>query len=448
MVREAGSERRRLNWPGGGHKIPSMRALPLVLPLLLAAALQSAPALSQEGPSSPGSPAAAGPAAGEAPQGARTGEEPAAGTPAGSTDAPWRPRTPRERELAARYGDHHVAVVGDQLITLTELMAFRRGPDFEDPAGALAPDLPPLQVEEARMVSALEQMIRTELKIQGGQNQGYDPELIQRANDAAFEGQLAARGGSVQLSTWLQGFGLDANSFKEYLRKRLLAQFWEDAVTGRSAGATGRPYVDSFVRPGTLHRRYNAFLLSPDPAAGEQIGRIPAMVSLRRLVISAQKEGSVERARALANASRDFLLSGNGTFDSLVAEYAPEDLKGPGSRLDLAPERMAAMFRQFHPGAEGEEFLASAAPGDLSPVLVFEGGGGPPSFIVYRLEGRSEGSEALPFVDLGLQTDLREATEEERRARRIDRGLSELVRSTHVAPLEIRRMLLLAERAR
>ena len=47
-----------------------------------------------------------------------------------------------------------------------------------------------------------------------------------------------------------------------------------------------------------------------------------------------------------------------------------------------------------------------------------------------------------------VQRDLREATEEERRARRIERGLSELVRSTHVAPLEIRRMLLLAERAR
>ena len=104
MVREAGSERRRLNWSGGGHKIPSMRALPLVLPLLLAAALQSAPALSQEGPSAPGTPAAAGSAASEAPQEARSGEKPAAGTPAGTTDAatsaPGRARTPRACDRA------------------------------------------------------------------------------------------------------------------------------------------------------------------------------------------------------------------------------------------------------------------------------------------------------------------------------------------------------------
>lgn len=415
-----------------------MRALLHLSNGLAAAALVLAPAPAQEGAQG----AATRNAAAPGPVEGLGGPDEAPGA------APWQPQTPLELSLAAQFGDHSMAVVGDQLLTLKDVQRYVVGPDFEDPTEDLPPGTAPADVMALRLGAAIEQLIKTELKIQGGRNQGYDPELVQRANEAAFQSQLEARGGSVQLSAWLQGFGLDANSFKDYLQDRLLAQFWEDAVTGRSAGAAGRPYVDAFVRPGSLHRRYRFCLVSPDPALGEEIGKAPAMVSMRRLVIGAQDQGGVERARALAEASREFLVSGSGEFDRLVDEYAPEDLKGDGSRVELNPKRIAEYFEAFHPGPEGAEFLASAEPGDLSPVLVFEGQGGSSSFILYRLESRSEGSEARPFVDLETQRSLLEALESERRERRVERGLSELVRSTHVSPLEVRRTLLRADQPR
>ena len=54
----------------------------------------------------------------------------------------------------------------------------------------------------------------------------------------------------------------------------------------------------------------------------------------------------------------------------------------------------------------GREFLAAAAPGDLSPVLPVSSGGPAEYMLLYRFESRTEATEAVPFGGLELQRSL------------------------------------------
>lgn len=357
---------------------------------------------------------------------------------ASQDDDGWVPLTPMEQELAARYGDHFVGIAGEELLTLEDLRAFQRGQTFEDPVSTLPADITPMELSQARLFAALIQRATEELKIQGGKTQGYDPELVQRALEGRFQAQIDGRGGPVLFADWIQGLGFDTNSFREFMRNRLYAQLWTDAVTGRSEGPTGRVYVDAYVRPATMYRRYQALLNSPSSLGAEEIGRQPATVSLTRLVISSQQSGGPQKALDVARASRNYILEETITFDDVVQEYAPEDLKGENSRITLLAAQAAAILGRMHPGWPVEEFLTTAAPGALSPVLPVSPNGTIEFVVLYRFGGRSEATEALPFEGLELQRGLREAISEEAESIRVDRGVSELARTSRVAPEDLR----------
>lgn len=350
----------------------------------------------------------------------------------------WVPLTPMERDLAIRYGDHSVGVAGEELLTLQEMRAYQRTPDFEDPASELPVDTDPMLLAEERMIAAMVQRSITELKIQGGKTQGYDPELIQRALEGSFQSQIEGRGGPVPFADWIQGMGFDADSFRTFLRNRLFAQLWTDAVTGRSSGPTGRVFVDAYVRPAAMYRRYQTLLTSPSPQGAEEIGRQPAMVSLRRLVIGSQQSGSPKRALELSQALRSNILDDTITFDDALGEFALERMKGEASRLEVAAEQAAPILQQLHPEWSAADFLAAAAPGDLSPVLLVSSGGPVEFVLIYRFEGRSEATEALPFKGLQLQETLRRAISEDLETVRVDRGISELARTARITPEPIR----------
>ena len=387
---------------------------------------------------------AASPGASNSGAGAPTPEAPAAGIAPAETDIqgeePWSPRTPLELELCQTYSDWHFAVVGDEILTQQDIRRAMQG--LEDPALSPASNLSPEELLGRQVMEGAVALTTEELKVQGGQNQGFDPELIQRALASEFSRQVASRGGPVAFSDVLSRSGADADSFRQVLRRRLLGQLWTDAVTGRSAGATGRVYVDSYVRPASLYRRYRELLARPNARDAEEIGRQPAMVSMRRLVISSQQERSEQRALELAEACRLALLNNTATFDDLVNQYAPEGLKGDLSRLDITQLQAARMLGDLHPGPSSAEFLASAAPGDLSPVLGYMGAQGEVYFALYRLEGRAEATEATPFGDLELQSTLRQALLEENRDLNVRRGVSELARTTCVSDRQLKDLLI------
>ena len=65
-----------------------------------------------------------------------------------------------------------------------------------------------------------------------------------------------------------------------------------------------------------------------------------------------------------------------------------------------------------------------------------------------NVSSRTEATEALPFEDLEMQAQLREAISTQTREFRIERGLSALARTTHVLPVEARRALITGRRLR
>ncbi len=342
----------------------------------------------------------------------------------------------------SRFSDCFFIVVGDEVVTQSDLQQMVASPSFEDPTPFLPADISPRELARERLMAAALQQTEAQLKIEGGQNQGFEPELIERALTGDMERQVIARGGPVKFGDYLASIGQDADSFRAILRTRLMSQIWTDSVTGRTEGATGRIYVDSYIRPSTLYRRYQADLATPDIQRAAEVGRQPAKVSIRRLIISSQLEGDEQKASDLAEACREFLLTGAGSFEDLVNQYAPEDNKGSGSRLNESEQDMSRLLQRFHPGPASADFLATAAPGDLSPVLMFSAGDGSSYFILYRFEGRSEAVEAFPFGDLELQQSLREAISNENRGRRITRGVSILARTTRVSDPAVREILI------
>ena len=96
----------------------------------------------------------------------------------------------------------------------------------------------------------------------------------------------------------------------------------------------------------------------------------------------------------------------------------------------------------MHPEWPAAEFLAAAAPGDLSPVLPVSSGGPAEYMLLYRFEGRTEATEAVPFGGLELQRSLRDTLSEEAQTFRVDRGVSELARTSRVAPNNLRMRLI------
>ena len=246
----------------------------------------------------------------------------------------------------------------------------------------------------------------------------------------------------MPFADWIQGLRIRCElAIREFLRNRLFAQLWTDAVTGRSAGPTGRVYVDAYVRPAAMYRRYRALLNSPSSLGAEEIGRRPATVSLTRLVISSQQSGGPQKALDVAEASRNYVLEETITFDDVVQEYAPEDLKGDNSRITLPAGQAAAILGRMLgiPGWPVGEFLATAAPsGAQSPVLPVSPNGTIEFVLLYRFEGRSEARTSRPPLRGHLPEHQRgssgEAISEEARSIRVDRGVSELARTSRVAP--------------
>ncbi|MEM8709881.1 MAG: hypothetical protein AAGG01_02930, partial [Planctomycetota bacterium] len=70
----------------------------------------------------------------------------------------WRPSTPRELELLDRYGNFHVAVVGEEIITRVDLFTWIASPRFEDPTADQV-ELSPRERQALQISAALQQLI-------------------------------------------------------------------------------------------------------------------------------------------------------------------------------------------------------------------------------------------------------------------------------------------------
>jgi hypothetical protein len=349
----------------------------------------------------------------------------------------WIPQTRREQELLIIHGDHYVAVVGDELITRDAIL--REASRVEDP-NANNPDLTDVERQNGIFWAALHQGIESRLKVQGGRNQGYEPEMIKAIVHRYVENQLERWGGPTEATARIAEMGMNLDEYRSHVEQRLLAQFWEDSVTGRSIGAGGRQFVDSYVRPGKLFSRYRAYARDPNPRLNALVGKKPPQLVLQRLLIDSAKLADVEKAERLAATLRDNIATGVMTFEEAYNRYA--DFRGDESFIRGSTDSVVELLAQYHPGVDLEGFVRGAAIDDVSQAERIDRPGTKPVFAIYKMVERIDATAATPFVDLGLQTELRTSIEDEDAKIRVARGLSVLVQTTYIAPAEIRDILL------
>lgn len=354
----------------------------------------------------------------------------------------WRPSTQRELELLDRHGNFHVAVVGEEIITRVDLFTWIGSPRFEDPT-VDQPGLSPRERQALQISAALQQLIEQRLKVQGGRAQGYEEQLIDAEMDRIFRERIEFMGGPEAANRAFTGMGITPEGFRDLLGEGLMANLWERSITGQMPGSSGRVFVDSYVRPGQQWARYREYVESRDDDLNAVVGLArEGKMSLQQIVLLVPPGGKPpERVREEVQTLRDNILKGVLTFDEGIARFAPPEFRGDKSVVRNAPpDQLARLLARDFSGQADEviAYVEGAEAGTISQVLEFTTAGQIQAYVLLKVLDRSAASEALPFVSFELQQRLRANITDEATEVRIARGLSELVRSTHLAPAKLR----------
>lgn len=367
-------------------------------------------------------------------------------------DLPWSPSTELELRLSDRYGNFNVAVVGEEIITRFDLFSWMEGTRFEDPTAGRK-DLRPDQRHGMQISAALTQLIEQRLKVQGGRSQGYDEELIEQQRERYFRSRIDQLGGPQSAASTFEAWGVTPEEYKNILGEGVMANLWERSVTGLDPGATGRVYVDAYVRPGQMWARYREYSESPNQSDNDIVGRTRnGKLTVQRLVLLVNPGGeSAEEVKGKLGTLREKISSGVLTFDEGIQSFAAPSMQGDESIVrDARPGALVQLFQNDFTSQADEVkgFLLKGKPGDLSPVLEFDDGGKPQAYVLLKIVARTDATPAAPFEGLELQTRLREAIAKEASEVRVARGLADLVRTTHLAPEELRSSFLSRGRRR
>jgi hypothetical protein len=264
------------------------------------------------------------------------------------------------------------------------------------------------------------------LKVQAGKDLGFDPALVKRYVDDEMDRTVERVGSVSELGAELARIELNPERLREGKEEAVYSQLWEGSVDGRAAGPRGRPYVDSFVRPGKLKLEH----------ARNAARAVRALqVTLQHLVVSVEDAGGAAQARELAASLRERILAGED-FGLLAEQYGVESLR-PTQGLDEPKdlERLIASSTE-----DAAAFLRTAKVGDVSGLLPFRPGGELRAFRLLKvvaLEVGAKADEAPPdFASRAIQEDLRKAIETRERMRRRERALQRLLDAAYVWPPE------------
>ncbi|WP_145195832.1 hypothetical protein [Planctomycetes bacterium Poly30] len=368
----------------------------------------------------------------------------------GAQEGRWKPSTELEMRLLDQYGNFHVAVVGEEIITRIDVFSWLGSPRFEDPT-VDQPDLDPAKRQALKISAALTQLIEQRLKIQGGRSQGYEEELIEAERERFFRAKLEELGGAQAAAANFERFGITPNDYKNLLGEGLMANLWENSIKGDLPGATGRIFVDSYIRPGQQWARYREYVEARDEKLNAVVGKTrQGKVSVQRIVLMVTPGGRPpEAVKGEIETLRERIQDGILTFDEAIRTFVSPELQGDESLVrDVPTTRLAELFqRDFTTQTEEvTTFVQEADAGELSPILEFNPAGTPQAYVLLKIVDRTRATEALPFKDLELQTKLRKAIAEESSEVRVARGLADLVRTTHLAPEQLRKDFLSAGR--
>ena len=354
----------------------------------------------------------------------------------------WVPTTDLEKQLYDQFSDFHVAVVGEEIITRFDVFGWLGSPQFEDPT-VDQPDLSPQERRAYQTTAALTQLIEQRLKIQGGRSQGYEEELIASELNGTFRRQIERLGGAQNAAARFKRMGITPQEYKDLLGEGLMASLWERSITGQMPGATGRISVDSFIRPGKQWARYREYVESGRDEDNAIVGKARnGKLSIQRIVLLVNPGGKpAADVKAEVETLRSRIVDGVLTFEEAIQNFAPPDMQGDQSIVrDALTKPLSQLFQeQYTTQIDAvKAFVEEAPAGEISPVLEYNVAGPPQAYVLLKVVGRTQATEALPFTDLGVQTRIRELMTKEASEVRVSRGLAELVQTTHLAPERLR----------
>ena len=280
-------------------------------------------------------------------------------------------------------------------------------------------------------------LVETTLRRQAGQDLGLDPKLIQLQIDGHTERFIESAGSVLEASEMLKRADIDSAEANKMWEGQLYNLVWEESVTGRGPGASGRQVRDRFIRPGQIAQRYNEYVnpVSWMPRRNpEDIGGQDARYVVQEFIASGMTIG-IEKARQIA-AEAHAEISAGKDFEEVHGRYSNPDPRDPG-----AP---APWEEQSHPvtlltGAYPELAAwieSKAEPGQLSPIfpIVYEGKLAGYRFVRYV---RTVPAVLPALDDPGTQDRIRQNLLKEKDNQRINEALNELFERAYVWPPEL-----------
>jgi len=314
------------------------------------------------------------------------GSEPAADP---SPQSPQSPQAPTHELL-----DGVAAIVGDEIVTYSEIEFSRQQ---EASAG---------RTVERGVI--LDRRIRELLKSQAGRTLVVDRELVKLQIDSRWRDEVEARGGAVQTSAALAAGAMTPMRLREIWRDALYAQVWEDSVTGAGSGASGRPIIDRYIRPGQCLAFHRILSNSPNPADRARVGGRPAQALIQQLVLPASEYGGVDDTRTFGDELSQLASSGRSDFGDLVARYGASgtrETRGQGAPISMAEMEQLSVTR--HRTRALLNFVTSSEPGDISePFLGWKPGSDVQAIFVYKLIEHLPAREAKEYTDPTVQKNL------------------------------------------
>ncbi|MCC6405831.1 MAG: hypothetical protein IT453_01605 [Planctomycetes bacterium] len=302
--------------------------------------------------------------------------------------------------------DSAALIVNEDIITTVEVIAAARnavGPGATKEERARASD-----AIVTRKVSQL-------LQEQAGKVMGYDEKMVERFVQNEIDRQRERAGSVTKLAGELKARNLDSFTHRDEIRTWAYGMLWQRSQTGVDAAPKGRVAADRYVRPGRLHyvfKREEANIAADPILTVHNFG----LKILR----------SPDEVRAALEELRQRVLAG-GEFDAEV-----EALDAGKSKAEILSDRPLSGFR---PSREVYAFLKTAEPGTISEVLEIRANGVLDGYrLVYLAERKQR--EQPSFSDPELQKKLREETEANLDAVRIDARLDELRHAAYVWPPE------------
>lgn len=299
-------------------------------------------------------------------------------------------------ERAHQYVDWMMGIAGNDAVLYSDLsIVVFMNDQLRERANDPAPE-----VQREIYFEALRLRLETLLKVQAGNDLGYDPELVEFLTDRNFELSIQGMGGHRLASETFQAQSVTPEQYRQQIEDRLLESSWSESVTGKAPAGIGRPIVDRYVRPGWVHSTYVNFEGSGSRQERALIGMHGERVVLQVLVLD---EGDYPDTERLGAGLRKQYEDGERDFTSIVRTFGSgKSRERDGLLAPVEVQSLRQVGRARHATDALWELARSGKVGQVVGPLLREEDEAR-AWYLYRVEERLPATEPDAFLDRETQ---------------------------------------------